>query len=41
VERGTHDELLAAQGFYGRLYTSQFRRTPLAAHPAGGAPPAT
>ncbi len=31
VERGTHDELLAARGFYGRLYTSQFRRTPLRA----------
>ncbi|MBC7220815.1 ABC transporter ATP-binding protein [Candidatus Bipolaricaulota bacterium] len=40
VERGTHDALLAARGFYWRLYTSQFRRTPLAAHPAGGAPPA-
>lgn len=41
VERGTHDELLAAQGFYWRLYMGQFRRTPLPAHPAGGVPPAT
>ena len=27
VERGTHDELLARQGFYERLYASQFRAT--------------
>lgn len=27
VERGTHDELLAQQGFYHQLYTSQFRAT--------------
>lgn len=26
IERGTHDELLAAKGFYFRLYTSQFKR---------------
>ncbi len=26
VERGTHDSLLAAEGFYYRLYMSQFRR---------------
>ena len=35
VERGTHDELLAAGGTYWRLYTSQFRRAPLAVPPAG------
>ena len=27
VERGTHDELIARQGFYGRLYASQFKAT--------------
>jgi hypothetical protein len=27
VERGTHDELLAARGFYYRLYMSQFKGT--------------
>jgi ATP-binding cassette subfamily B protein len=26
IERGTHDELLAAHGFYYDLYMSQFRR---------------
>ena len=26
VERGTHEELLAARGFYYDLYMSQFRR---------------
>lgn len=26
VERGTHEELLAAKGFYHRLYASQFQR---------------
>jgi ATP-binding cassette subfamily B multidrug efflux pump len=26
IERGTHEELLAAKGFYYDLYTSQFRR---------------
>ena len=26
VERGTHDELLARQGYYYRLYTTQFQR---------------
>ena len=26
VERGTHDELLAARGFYYDLYMRQFRR---------------
>ncbi|QAA76318.1 MAG: Heterodimeric efflux ABC transporter, permease/ATP-binding subunit 2 [Candidatus Bipolaricaulis sibiricus] len=40
VERGTHDALLAARGFYWRLYTSQFRRTPTALRPAGGSAPA-
>jgi ATP-binding cassette, subfamily B, multidrug efflux pump len=25
IERGTHQELLAQQGFYHQLYTSQFR----------------
>ena len=28
VERGTHDELMAQQGFYYNLYMSQFRREP-------------
>jgi ABC-type multidrug transport system fused ATPase/permease subunit len=27
VERGTHEELLEQQGFYQRLYASQFRAT--------------
>jgi ATP-binding cassette, subfamily B, multidrug efflux pump len=39
IERGTHDELLAAHGFYYDLYMSQFRRdvdfAPVAAAPAG------
>ncbi len=26
IERGTHDELMAARGFYYDLYMSQFRR---------------
>ena len=26
IERGTHEELLAARGFYYDLYMSQFRR---------------
>jgi len=26
IERGTHDELLAKQGFYYNLYMSQFKR---------------
>jgi ABC-type multidrug transport system fused ATPase/permease subunit len=26
VERGTHEELLAAHGFYYELYMRQFRR---------------
>jgi ATP-binding cassette, subfamily B, multidrug efflux pump len=26
IERGSHEELLAAEGFYYRLYTSQFKR---------------
>jgi ATP-binding cassette subfamily B protein len=28
VERGTHEDLLAAQGLYSELYNSQFRRRP-------------
>ena len=28
VERGTHEELSAQQGFHQRLYASQFRATP-------------
>ncbi|MBN2549257.1 MAG: ABC transporter ATP-binding protein [Anaerolineales bacterium] len=28
IERGTHEELLAKQGFYYNLYMSQFRRDP-------------
>jgi hypothetical protein len=34
VERGTHAGLLARQGFYARLYASQFRgqSAPSAAH---------
>jgi ATP-binding cassette subfamily B protein len=39
VEQGTHDALLAAGGVYSRLYTSQFRREPLAVPPGGGAAP--
>ena len=35
VERGRHDELLAAQGFYHNLYMSQFGGSPEAA-PTGG-----
>jgi len=27
IERGTHEEWLAQQGFYHDLYMSQFRRT--------------
>jgi len=30
IERGTHEELLAQQGFYYDLYMSQFRGTRLA-----------
>ena len=25
IERGTHEELLASEGFYANLYNSQFR----------------
>ena len=25
IEKGTHDELLEAEGFYANLYNSQFR----------------
>jgi ABC-type multidrug transport system fused ATPase/permease subunit len=31
VERGTHDELLAREGYYHKLYTTQFRKRDLAA----------
>ncbi|MCB0088482.1 MAG: ATP-binding cassette domain-containing protein, partial [Caldilineaceae bacterium] len=31
IERGTHESLLAQQGFYYNLYTSQFRATSAAA----------
>jgi len=27
IERGTHEELLAAGGFYHRMYMSQFKGT--------------
>jgi ATP-binding cassette subfamily B protein len=41
VERGTHDELLAARGFYYELYMSQFRRErDIVAATAGPALPA-
>ncbi len=48
IERGTHDELLAAHGFYYDLYMSQFRRdidfsadeVALAASAASGSAPA-
>jgi subfamily B ATP-binding cassette protein MsbA len=44
VERGTHDELLAAGGFYSELYNIQFRREELEPAPqvpvAPPAPPA-
>ncbi len=32
VERGTHKELLAKQGFYYNLYMSQFQNLPAAGH---------
>lgn len=35
IERGTHEELLARQGFYHHLYTSQFRVTASEAVSAG------
>lgn len=36
VERGTHKELLAAQGFYAHLHASQFRGEVAPAHAADG-----
>ncbi len=33
IERGTHDELIAQEGFYHHLYMSQFRRTQLNTQP--------
>ncbi len=35
IERGTHEELLAARGFYHDLYMSQFRGTQVAVEAAG------
>src|SRR5690606_27781758 len=42
IERGTHEELLAAQGFYFDLYMSQFQRQEQvvqASQPGNGQPP--
>ena len=42
IERGTHEELLAAQGFYYDLYMSQFQRQEQvvqASQPSNGQPP--
>ncbi|MGQ9813848.1 MAG: ABC transporter ATP-binding protein [Candidatus Roseilinea sp.] len=39
VERGTHDELLAARGFYYSLYMSQFQGQAAPAEPRNGAAP--
>jgi ATP-binding cassette subfamily B protein len=36
VERGTHDELLAARGLYGRLYQEQFGNGAIEAHCSDG-----
>ena len=38
VEQGTHDELLAADGAYARLYNSQFRAAMQAGEAEGGVP---
>ncbi len=40
VERGTHDELLAARGAYFRLYSAQFRGAVLAAEESAAQPAA-
>jgi len=40
VERGTHESLLDARGFYARLYASQFRATAPAGPGTDGAPAA-
>jgi ATP-binding cassette subfamily B protein len=37
VEQGTHDELMAKQGFYYKLYMTQFRTRPAAAGAHNGA----
>jgi ATP-binding cassette subfamily B protein len=39
VERGTHEELLARQGFYHRMYMSQYRRAVNPAAEEGAKPP--